>query len=99
MTETRAFNRLSVGLSPDHVRELMNPTVRRDYQLFFRPLMAINRAHVVMLAEEEILAGADAATILRGLDHVETAVRPETLREGLDLYFNVERALLDRVGS
>ena len=93
------FARLSTGLSEDLIHELMNPTLQRDYALFFRPLMAINRAHVVMLAEREILDPADAAEILRGLDVVEAALTPATLREDLDLYYNVERRLQGVIGA
>jgi argininosuccinate lyase len=93
------FARLSTGLSDDLIQELMNPTLRRDFALFFRPLMAINRAHVVMLVEQDILTPADGATILRGLDTVEDDLTPDTLREDLDLYFNVERRLESMIGA
>jgi argininosuccinate lyase len=92
------FARLSTGLSQDLIQDLMNPTLQRDFGLFFRPLMAINRAHVVMLAEREILNAADASTILRGLDTVEADLTPATLREDLDLYYNVERRLQAVIG-
>src|SRR4051812_6159974 len=94
-----AFTRLSSGLDPDLIRELTNPTLQRDYGLFFRPLMTINRAHVVMLVERRILSAADAAAILRGVAEVEASLSPDTLRDGLDLYFNMERALQDRIGA
>src|SRR4051794_34263293 len=92
------FARLSTGLSDDLIHELMNPTLQRDFVLFFAPLMAINRAHVVMLVEQAILTTADGATILRGLDALETDLTAETLREDLDLYFNVERGLERGIG-
>lgn len=95
----RTFSRLASGLNADFARELMHPTLVRDYERFFRHFMAINRAHVVMLAERRILETSDAATILRGLAEVEQELTPETLREDLDLYFNVERALAERIGS
>jgi argininosuccinate lyase len=93
------FARLSTGLSQDLIQDLMNPTLQRDFGLFFRPLMAINRAHVVMLAEREILGAADAATILRGLDTVDADLTPATLRPDLDLYYNVERHLQAGIGA
>ena len=92
------FARLSTGLSQDLIQDLMNPTLQRDFGLFYRPLMAINRAHVVMLAERTILSRSDAAVILRGLDTVEADLTPETLREDLDLYYNVERRLQAEIG-
>ncbi len=95
---TRTFARLATGLSTDLVRELMQPTLRRDYALFFRHLMAINRAHVVMLAERDILDVPGAARILQGLAEVERTLGPDSLHEELDLYFNVERALGERIG-
>src|SRR5262245_5319944 len=92
------FARLSTGLSQDLIQDLMNPTLQRDFGLFFQPLMAINRAHVVMLAEREILSGDDVATTLRGLDTVEADLTPTALREDLDLYYNVERRLQAVIG-
>jgi argininosuccinate lyase len=92
------FARLSTGLSQDLIQDLMNPTLQRDFGLFFPPLMAINRAHVVMLAEREILSGNDVATTLRGLDTVEADLTPTALREDLDLYYNVERRLQAVIG-
>lgn len=93
------FARLSTGLSQDLTHDLMNPTLQRDFALFFRPFMAINRAHVVMLAEQQILGADDAATILRGLVTVESDLTPTTLREDLDLYYNVERRLETVIGA
>jgi argininosuccinate lyase len=93
------FARLSTGLSQDLIQDLMNPTLQRDFGLFYKPFMAINRAHVVMLAEQEILDRSDAATILRGLDAVEADLTPSTLREDLDLYYNVERRLQAEIGA
>jgi argininosuccinate lyase len=93
------FARLSTGLSQDLIQDLMNPTLQRDFGLFFRPLMAINRAHVVMLAECEILGESDAATILRGLDTVDSDLMPTTLRPDIDLYYNVERRLQAGIGA
>jgi argininosuccinate lyase len=92
------FARLGTGLSQDLIQDLMNPTLQRDFGLFFRPLMVINRAHVVMLAEREILGAEDVATILRGLDTVAAHLTPTTLREDLDLYYNVERRLQAVIG-
>ena len=60
----------------------MNPTLQRDFALFFSPFMAINRAHVVMLVEREILTETDGAAILRGLEAVEVGLTPETLGRG-----------------
>jgi argininosuccinate lyase len=92
------FARLSTGPNEDLVRELMNPTLQRDYAYFYRPLMAINRAHVVMLAEQAILDRTDAVAILRGLETVEAELTAATLCEDLDLYFNVERRLQSAIG-
>src|SRR5688572_26803783 len=93
------FARLSTGLSEDLIQDLMNPTLQRDFGLFYHPFMAINRAHVVMLAEREILNSTDAATILRGLDAVEADLTSDTLGPDLDLYYNVERRLQAVIGD
>src|ERR1700738_323912 len=93
------FARLSTGANEDLVRELMNPTLQRDYAYFYGPFMAINRAHVVMLAEQAILEATDATAILSGLEAIEAELTPATLHEDLDLYFNVEQRLQAAIGA
>ncbi|MGM0592162.1 MAG: argininosuccinate lyase [Halobacteriota archaeon] len=60
--------------------------------------VAVDRAHVVMLAEQDILTGDEAATILSALDAVETGGHDE-LPAGEDVHEAIESAVISRVGS
>jgi argininosuccinate lyase len=68
-----------------------------DERLFAADL-AVDRAHVVMLAEQGIVADADAAAILEALADVEAAGHG-ALPDGEDVHAAVETAVIDRVGA
>ena len=68
-----------------------------DERLFAADL-AVDRAHVVMLAEQGIVADADAAAILEALAGVEAAGHG-ALPDGEDVHAAVETAVVDRVGA
>lgn len=95
----RTFTRLSTGLNPDIIQDLTHTLLEGDFQSFFAPLMLINEAHVIMLVERGILEGADATAILRGLSDLQQTMTRDTLHDDLDLYFNVERQLQQRIGA
>jgi len=60
--------------------------------------LAVDRAHVVMLAEQGIVSEDEAATILDALADVEAAGFGE-LPEGEDVHEAVETAVVEQVGS
>ena len=60
--------------------------------------LAVDRAHVVMLAEQGIVSEDDAATILNALGDVEDAGF-DALPEGEDVHEAIETAVVDQVGS
>ncbi|MFW6448546.1 MAG: argininosuccinate lyase [Halobacteriota archaeon] len=64
----------------------------------FEADLAVDRAHVVMLAETGIVAGAIAAEILEALDAIERAGY-DALPEGEDVHEAIETAVIDRVGE
>jgi argininosuccinate lyase len=68
-----------------------------DERLFAADL-AVDRAHVVMLAEQAIVDEADAAAILAALADVEAAGHG-ALPDGEDVHAAVETAVIDRVGG
>jgi argininosuccinate lyase len=68
-----------------------------DERLFAADL-AVDRAHVVMLAEQGIVADADAAAILEALADVEAAGHG-ALPDGEDVHAAIETAVIDRVGA
>ncbi|PSQ38711.1 argininosuccinate lyase [Halobacteriales archaeon SW_10_66_29] len=67
-----------------------------DERIFAADL-AVDRAHVVMLAEQGIIGADDAAAILAALDDVEAAGH-DALPDGEDVHEAIETAVIDRVG-
>jgi argininosuccinate lyase len=68
-----------------------------DERLFAADL-AVDRAHVVMLAEQGIVEDADAAAILEALAGVEAAGH-DALPDGEDVHAAIETAVIDRAGE
>ncbi len=101
------------GESPDHAGENGRTAVRRDRfaggparefmsslaadRRIFDADLAVDRAHAVMLAEQDIVADDDAEAILAALDDVESAGHGE-LPEAEDVHEAIETAVIDRVG-
>ncbi|WP_232703360.1 argininosuccinate lyase [Halobacterium wangiae] len=67
-----------------------------DARIFAADL-AVDRAHVVMLAEQGIVADDEAAKILGALDDVEAAGF-DALPDGEDVHEAIETAVVERVG-
>jgi len=67
-----------------------------DSRIFAADL-AVDRAHVVMLAEQGVIEESAAATILGALDDVESAGF-DALPDGEDVHEAIETAVIDRVG-
>jgi argininosuccinate lyase len=59
--------------------------------------LAVDRAHVVMLAEQGIVPETEAREILAALDSVEEAGHAD-LPDGEDVHAAIETAVIDRVG-
>ena len=64
----------------------------------FAPSLAVDRAHVVMLAEQAIVERPTAAAILTALDEIETAGF-DALPERGDVHVAVEEAIVERLGE
>jgi len=60
--------------------------------------LAVDRAHVVMLAEQDIVDDGVAGEILAALDEVEAAGH-EALPDGEDVHAAIETAVIERVGD
>jgi argininosuccinate lyase len=67
-----------------------------DERIFTADL-AVDRAHVVMLAEQEIVSDGDAAAILDALAAIEAAGF-DALPDGEDVHEAIETAVVERVG-
>jgi argininosuccinate lyase len=59
--------------------------------------LAVDRAHVVMLAEQDIVPETEARDILAALDDVESAGHGD-LPDGEDVHAAIETAVIERVG-
>ncbi len=68
-----------------------------DDERIFAADLAVDRAHVVMLAEQGVVDGADAGAILDALAAVEAAGH-DALPDGEDVHEATETAVIDRVG-
>jgi argininosuccinate lyase len=64
----------------------------------FEADLAVDRAHVVMLDEQGIIDGDDAAAILEALDDVEAAGH-DALPDGEDVHAAIETAVIEHVGE
>ncbi len=67
-----------------------------DERIFAADL-AVDRAHVVMLAEQDIVDDEDAGAILAALEDIEAAGH-DALPDGEDVHEAIETAVIDRVG-
>lgn len=59
--------------------------------------LAVDRAHVIMLTEQDILSKSNATEILNALQEIETAGH-DALPAGEDVHEAIESAVIDRVG-
>ena len=71
-------------------------SIAADEQLFAADL-AVDRAHVIMLAEQGIISNDEAATILDALTAVEEAGY-DALPNGEDVHEAIESAVIDQIG-
>ena len=87
--------------SPDYVRLVLNENFEDAKAQFLVPLMAINYAHLVMLAERRIVARAEAAAIRDALDRISVdevrAIEYDGSYE--DLFFYLERQVIAGCGE
>ena len=87
--------------SPDYVRLVLNENFEDAKAYFLGPLMAINYAHLVMLAEQGIVTRAEAAAIRRSLDAIDVDAVRALQYDGTceDLFFYVDRLVSGGCGD
>ncbi len=87
--------------APEYVTYVLNENFEDAKALLLSPMMAINYAHLVMLAAQGIVAAADAR-VLRGAldtvsqDHVRTVAYDGSCE---DLFYYVERLVIEACGD
>ena len=86
---------------PDYVRLVLDRNFEDAKKLFLEPLVAINYAHLVMLAERGIVDAASAAKIRDGLQAVSLDEIRSACYDGSceDLFFYVERVIVQAAGD
>jgi argininosuccinate lyase len=90
-----------VRFSPDYVRLVLNENFEDAKAQFLSPLMSINYAHLVMLAEQGIVGREDAHAIRTALDAVSLDEVRKVQYDGTyeDLFFYLDRLIVDRCGE
>ena len=81
--------------APEYVANVLNENFEDAKELLLSPLMAINYAHLVMLAEQGIISADDAQALRRALDGISIESVREVLYDGTyeDLFFYIERLI------
>ena len=87
--------------APEYVRSVLNDNFEDAKALFLSPLMAIQYAHLVMLAAQEIVSADDAHAIRVALDSVSEAEVRSVTYDGSyeDLFCYIERLVVDACGE
>ena len=87
--------------SPDYVRLVLNENFEDAKAQFLEPLMAINYAHLVMLADQGIVGTQEAGAIRRALDGIDVDTVRKVQYDGTyeDLFFYLERLVVNGCGE
>ncbi len=87
--------------APEYVTYVLNENFEDAKTLLLSPMMAINYAHLVMLADQGIVSAPDAHALRQALDGVsQDEIRCVTY-DGTyeDLFFYVERLVIEACGD
>ena len=90
-----------VRFAPEYVTYVLNENFEDAKALLLSPMMAINYAHLVMLAAQGIVTPADAHTLREALDSVSQDAIRDVKYDGSyeDLFFYVERLVIEACGE
>lgn len=87
--------------SPEFVRLVLNENFEDAKAQFLSPIMAIQYAHLVMLAERGIVSQEDASTLRRALDTISPDAVRKVEYDGTyeDLFFYLDRLIVEAAGE
>jgi argininosuccinate lyase len=87
--------------APEYVKYVLNDNFEDAKELLLSPLMAINYAHLVMLAERGIVSATDARALRGALDGIALDKVREVHYDGTyeDLFFYIERLIDEACGE
>ena len=90
-----------MAFAPEYVRSVLSENFEDAKTFFLSPLMAIHRAHLVMLAERGIVSAAAAGAIVDALGGISIdAVRSAAYDSSCeDLFFYVDRLIVAACGE
>ena len=90
-----------MSFAPEYVQHVLNENFEDAKALFLEPLLAIHRAHLVMLAESGIVSRDQARTLRSALAAICCDTVRGTAYDGAseDLFFHLERLLVERAGE
>jgi argininosuccinate lyase len=90
-----------VPFAPEYVRHVLTENFEDAKALFLRPLLAIHRAHLVMLTEQGIVSRADAAALRHALAALSEDAIHRASYDGSceDLFFFVDRVIVEAAGD
>lgn len=85
----------------EYVATVLKENFEDAKKLFLSPLMAIHYAHLVMLAEREIITGDEAHALRQALDSISSEKIRATPYDGLDedLFCHIERLMVEACGD
>jgi len=87
--------------SPVYQETVLQPIFNTFKAEYYRDMMAVNYAHLVMLTEQGILKNEEGRLIAAALKEIEGEIDPESLEytgEYEDLFFYVEKQLIKKIG-
>jgi argininosuccinate lyase len=87
--------------APEYVASVLNENFEDAKVQFLSPLMAIHYAHLVMLAEQQIIPAGDARAVRDSLDGIELDEVRRVQYDGTyeDLFFYVEKLIVKGCGD
>src|SRR5215471_444630 len=94
------YSRL-MPFAPEYVTNVLNDNFEDAKVLFLSPLMAIEYAHLVMLADRRIVSTKDAHTLRRALDSISLTEVRRVAYDGSyeDLFFYIDRLVAEACGD
>src|SRR6476469_3774618 len=87
--------------APEYVTNVLNDNFEDAKVLFLSPLMAIEYAHLVMLADRRIISTKDAHTLRQALDSISLTDVRRVAYDGSyeDLFFYIDRLVAEACGD
>ncbi|WP_281523410.1 lyase family protein, partial [Turicimonas muris] len=93
--------KISKKPSPEVVKYLINPAIKQDLERSYQTILDINKAHVIMLVEEGIITREVGSKILACTQEIAKMQENPAFEINPnveDLYFNLERYLIEQTG-